>query len=283
MKQNAARRLVACSEGSALDDEIYSLLGDMTDKSLLAAGVIPWSSPVPVFGDPGESVVATVGLNPSNREFVDASGEELNGLTRRFPTLKSLGLRGWAQADGIQAARIGEACRTYFSANPYDLWFKALDKLIQGTGASFYPSRRKACHLDLVPFATLEKWTALSTLQRATLLKRSCQVLPRLLSSSRITTLVLNGATVVREVQNAFQFQLEATTMPSWRLKRDLGEDVQGIAYRGTITSIAGLPLDRDITVLGYNYNIQSSFGITREVRTEIARWIMDYAGDSGL
>jgi hypothetical protein len=55
-------------------------------------GVIPWSSPVPYFGSPSSAIIGTVGLNPSNREFVDSSGNELDGPARRFHTLNSLGL-----------------------------------------------------------------------------------------------------------------------------------------------------------------------------------------------
>ncbi len=155
MIQRTALRLAPPPQETSLQDEIYSLLRDMSDPGLMNAGIIPWSSPVPVFGDPAESIVATVGLNPSNREFVDQDGHELLDGARRFHTLKSLQLHSWAHANRKDAEKVTQACRSYFQTNPYDLWFKALDRLIQGTGASFYPSARAACHLDLVPFATV--------------------------------------------------------------------------------------------------------------------------------
>lgn len=263
---------------TTLDEHIFTLLGRLTDPNLLSAGVIPWSSPVPVFGNPQESIVATVGINPSNREFVDQAGNELESRERRFHTLRSLGLRSWSQAKFSHAVQVAEACRSYFSKNPYDTWFKALDRLIQGTNASFYPAPRKACHLDLIPFATAEKWTSLTTSQRNVLLRSSRTVLPALLSNSPIRLLVLNGATVVREVSNAFQIHLEPAAMRTWRLRRETGEHVPGIAYVGDISSIDGAELGRKIRVLGYNHNIQSSFGVTSLVRMEIARWIMNCA-----
>jgi hypothetical protein len=266
---------------STLDEEIGRLVRHIPDLALSGAGVIPWSCPVPVFGDPAESVIATVGLNPSNREFVDENGQELDGPARRFHTLKSLHLRSWSQATHQHVEQISESCRSYFARNPYDLWFKVLDRVIQGTGASFYPSPKKACHLDLVPFATGDKWTSLSTSQRSTLLKTARLCLPNLLASSQIQLLVLNGAAVVREMQNAFQIRLSETRMVGWRLMRESADAVPGVAYFGTTSSLAGIDLRRQIAILGYNHNLQSSFGVTRRVRTEIARWIMAHAIDT--
>ena len=59
-----------------------------------AAGleVIGWGCPVPFFGHLESAQLATVGINPSNREFVGIDGNELAGQDRRLPTLDSLGL-----------------------------------------------------------------------------------------------------------------------------------------------------------------------------------------------
>ena len=38
-----------------------------------------------------------------NREFVDVTGEELDGDSRRFPTLGSLGLRTWVTVERVAA------------------------------------------------------------------------------------------------------------------------------------------------------------------------------------
>ena len=73
---------------------MYSALTTLLDRLDSAdtqrAAVIRWGSPVPSFGDLTKSDVATLGLNPSNKEFVDNSGNELSGSERRFHTLKSL-------------------------------------------------------------------------------------------------------------------------------------------------------------------------------------------------
>ena len=94
--------------------------------------------------------VATVGINPSDKEFVNAL--EIVGHKRRFHTLKSLGISCWSEADDCHIQHILESCTKYFECdrNSYDRWFKPLDKIVAGTGASFYSS--DACHLDLVPY-----------------------------------------------------------------------------------------------------------------------------------
>src|SRR5256885_16941618 len=125
---------------------------DRPDRS--GTDVIRLGCPVPSFGDLSSSGVATLGLNPSNREFMDELGEELEGTFRRFHTLNSLGLASWSDVDSRHLRLILESCRTYFLGNPYDRWFKRLDQVVSGTQASFYDVSRQACHLDLIPYAT---------------------------------------------------------------------------------------------------------------------------------
>ena len=138
--------------------------------------------------------VATLGLNPSNREFVDCAGNELDGASRRFHTLSSLGLDAWRDVQPRHLALIAESCRCYFAVNPYDTWFKRLDNLLLDLNVWYYSTLFSACHLDLVPFATAEKWTALSRAQRQTLLDGTGDVLGALLRDSEIQVLILNGS-----------------------------------------------------------------------------------------
>ena len=173
----------------------------LSNLSLSEKCVIPWSCPVPSFGNIYESELATVGLNPSNREFVDREGKELNEADRRFHTLNSLGLRCWSDACIEQLSMIEESCTKYFLRNPYNKWFKDLDDLISGTSASYYTCSSAACHLDLIPYATACKWTDLSSQQRASLLNASADILGLLLRDSPVKLLVLNGKAVVDNLE----------------------------------------------------------------------------------
>lgn len=257
---------------------MYSALTTLIDRldkpEIAETGVISWGAPVPSFGNVATSVVATLGLNPSNREFVDESGRELDGPNRRFHTLQSLGLRSWEDTEARHLRMILDSCRNYFLCNPYDRWFKRLDDIVAGTGASFYDDSSTACHLDLVPYATSSKWTELTIHQRSTLLLFARDVLGILLRDSPIRMLLLNGSSVVEHFEKVTNVRLEPRQMQHWTLPRRTKPDVLGISYRGTVHSLCGVKLSQGILVLGYNHNIQSSFGVTSEVVLAIQEWV---------
>src|SRR5438105_3732714 len=120
-------------------------------------GVIPWGCPVPFFGNVSSACAATMGINPSDREFTSANGQELEGLDRRLPTLGSLGISQWSQVDASHLREIIDACTLYFRRNPYDRWFRALEQVLNPSDLTFYGSEPTACHVDLFSFATSPK------------------------------------------------------------------------------------------------------------------------------
>lgn len=261
---------------------IHTTLTTLVDRLEAAASsethIIRWGSPVPSFGNLSHARVATVGINPSNREFVDQSGNELEGAFRRFETLNSLGIDSWADADARHLAAIIECCCNYFARNPYDTWFRTLETVISAIGESFYGPDAGACHVDLVPYATEKKWTALSARQRSLLLRLSGDSLPRLLRDSGVSLLLLNGQTVVDTFQKCCGVSLRRQRMPAWSLLRDSGVDVGGVAYIGRVDHICDVPLARTILVLGYNHNLQSSYGVTKRIICRIRDWVADAA-----
>jgi hypothetical protein len=258
----------------ALRNELPNFLEQLDTLADCGVSVIPWSSPVLSFGDLSQASVATLGLNPSDREFVDPAGNELDGYERRFHTLRSLGLKRWRESSPPQLDLILNSCFSYFDKNPYDRWFKRLDYIISGTHASYYNRFFHACHLDLIPYATKTKWGELTQRERNKLVQVAGGSLAILLRESPIRLLVLNGNSVVRGFQALGGATLIAQAMPNWRLPRKTGADVPGISFEGRIEHFAGRPLAHPIGVLGFNHNIQSSFGVTKEVTGEIQDWI---------
>lgn len=253
---------------------LSTLVRRLDDLALQASGVIPWSCPIPVFGNIATSSIATLGINPSNREFVGARGQELEGSARRFQTLRSLGLQTWSAAEEGDLDRIEADCKLYFSRNPYDQWFRRLDALLTGLSASYYGVAANACHLDLIPYATTLKWTALGEPQKARLTKASGDSLAQLLIESRIELLILNGRSVVDGFEEVGHVRLTSRPMPGWTLPRKGGHGVAGIGFSGTIKEFAGVPLGRALVVLGFNHNLQSSFGVTGTAVGRIRDWI---------
>lgn len=254
--------------------EIKRLVRMLASGSLEGLGVIPWASPVMMFGRLGTSRVATLGLNPSNLEFVDARGAQLQDPLHRFETLSTLQLDSWADAAKVHIERVWSACDMYFSRRPYNGWFKPLDRVVNGLNVSYYDAWSPACHLDLVPFSTGQKWSSLAPGVKQGLLELGTKTLVMSIATSPVRVIVLNGAMVVRTFERALREPLEVTSMPSWTLRRDGTSPVQGFAYRGMVTELGGMDLGRELLVLGFNHNIQSSFGVTREAVTSISEWI---------
>lgn len=257
-----------------MHETLSKLISLMNSRELISSEIIEWGSPIPVFGEVKKSVIATLGLNPSNREFMTPDGTELTGKLRRFHSLSSLEIERWTDITDLHLEKIWKKCTGYFQENPYDGWFKSLDILISGTNSSYYSSLFPACHLDLVPYATHRKWANLSAGQKSTLLQVSGNALGEILRDSPIKAIVLNGRTVIETLTRISDVAFEVTTIPQWSLPRSNGKMVAGVAYRGSINNISGIELGRSIEVLGFNHNIQSSFGVTTQVRKSIQEWI---------
>jgi hypothetical protein len=252
------------------------LIGTMIERlaAYKQSEVMSWAAPVPSFGNLARSSIATLGINPSNREFVDEAGNELTQHERRFHTLRSLKLKKWGKAGPKETELILDSCDEYFFRNPYNGWFKKLDAIISTTGFSYYDRFFPACHIDLVPFATELKWGTLPSNQRKALLLDNADLLKKLIQGSSLQYLILNGQSVVSEFEVASGLHLKAETVEGWQLPRSTGQGVPGIGYTGICHSIAGKSLSRPITILGFNHNIQSSFGVTTSVVRNIAKWV---------
>src|SRR5688572_9008753 len=92
--------------------------------------VVPGSTPVVAFGDPGRAEVATLSINPSWAEFQDKAGQPLVGEKRRLADAISLGIHDFASCTDEQVRRIADDCFTYFERNPYWKWFGHLEKVL---------------------------------------------------------------------------------------------------------------------------------------------------------
>lgn len=255
---------------------MYSQISRLVDQIGTYAeshSLVGFACPVPFFGDINVAKVATVGINPSNREFVDKDGVELGARDRRLPTLSSLNLGSWEDASGADIRTIALGCRQYFEINPYRQWFDVLDRMLVAANVSYYGGPT-ACHLDLVAYSTSTKWGALEATVRDTLVRRGRLTIAELIRDSALDVLVLNGRSVINEFVQFANVSLSAREVPEWTLPRASGAGVRGIAYEGTISSIGNVLFDRSIRIVGYNHNLQSSFGVTSEVMRRIGEWV---------
>ena len=257
-----------------IKSELSSLIKKINNPNFIKSSIIPWGSPILSFGDIKKAKISTIGLNPSNLEFVDKYGNELDGTHRRFHTLNSLGISQWSDIKDEHLYKILKSCADYFSGNPYDFWFKKLDFILNGTSISYYSPSLQACHLDLIPYATSQKWADLTDQERLFLLDSTCDTLGIILRNSSIKLLILNGQSVVDNLQKISNVSLEKNKMVNWTLPRKANDGVEGYSYAGIIKSLGGVILKEEIKVIGYNHNIQSSFGVTKSVHSSIQKWI---------
>ena len=241
-------------------------LVDMVRREAPVAEVVPESTPVVAFGDPFAATVATLGINPSLREFLDG-GQLLDGPSRRLATLRSLRAESLGTLTDTQVLQIVEDCARYFDAdrNPYGQWFNPLDNLLRASvGASYY--KGSACHLDLVQWATNPTWGNLDRGTREVLLDEGLAHLRTLLTSGKTSLVLLNGRQVRTHVEAVGLVKLsDCGTMPMSHTTCSLyaGEG-DGVRY------------------VGWSTNLQSSFGVSNEFKSCLAAWVSSMAQQLG-
>ena len=217
--------------------------------------VLAGSTPVVAFGDPSLARIATLGLNPSDAEFV-MRGVELDGRERRFETLRSLRVPSLVDAPDSVVAAVVHRCNGYFFGNPYRGWFDRLDEILRTCGSSYYD--RTACHLDLSQWATSPKWGSIGRTAQDTLMRLDAPFLAQQLEHEGIETLLINGRAAINGFSRAFGSRLrEAGTVTDRSVRTQL--------------YISQLKHTR---VIAWSTNLQSSFGVTRELRAMLAQTV---------
>ena len=184
--------------------------------------VVWGSTPVVSFGDFTTAKVATLGINPSAKEFMDTSAsgttnELLPDGKKRLADYESLGLMSTDPYDddtaqyvlGAEGSKeIWEKCRDYFKGpNAYWSWFGDLENVL--SGASFSYKDSSACHLDVSPWATDPIFRELTKAQQQQLLLGESDFLEWQIAKSNIELVVINGATVFESLKTLPAFNLE--------------------------------------------------------------------------
>lgn len=160
------------------------------------------SLPVLFFGDLLRARVATIGLNPSHREYVDRHGVELEGAERRFETLTSLHAADRPCLTDEQCDRAIRTMRAYYRpGSPVYTWFRSLERVTCAMGFSY--SDGEVTHLDLSQEATRPTWSRLAQTSPAEFEALRSADLPFLrwqLEAFPLHTVICNGRTVTEEV-----------------------------------------------------------------------------------
>ena len=178
---------------------------------------VPSSLPLLFFGDIFTARVATVGLNPSDREYVwSRTGHLLSGREQRFATLASLGAADRASLTDVQCDAALGLMRAYFRPGrpAYWRWFSGLERVLHGLGASL--SDGSATHLDLVQEATHPTWSALPRDEHDRLLRTDLEFLEWQIRHFPLRVVICTSATVSLHMRH--RFQVSETAHGSLRL-----------------------------------------------------------------
>ena len=218
--------------------------------------VIKGSTPVISFGNATKARVATLGINPSKREFLNDRNEWLAEDSRRLATYISLGLKDITNASDEQVSDVISGCNNYFQQNPYKHWFDPLEKIIyESTGASYYDG--SACHLDLVQWATQPTWRNLPRNIKDGLIKSDREFLRLQLSNEKIKIVIINGGSVITQVQG---------------MGIDIKEDSQIALGKVNYKIFKG---HKDgVKYVGWSVNLQSSPGVSNLFKDQLTQQI---------
>lgn len=157
---------------------------------------MPGTLPILFFGDLFTAEVASVGLNPSDQEYVTKAGQMLAGSAQRFATLDSVAAEGRASLSDAQCDEAIEWMRGYYDEGKpvYGSRFNALSRVVEGFGASF--RARTAAHLDLVQESTSPVWSELSVGEKEALLARDLPFLEWEIRAFAPRAVICTGKTV---------------------------------------------------------------------------------------
>ena len=225
--------------------------------------IVPGSTPVVAFGDVRQAKVATLGWNPSKLEFLDGSGRLLDGSERRLETDASLKAKETPGNSASAVSEVFEGCNHYFQGSPYRRWFDVLEKVLKHVGASYYDG--SACHLDLVQWATDPVWGKLESDEKEALLKSDTPFLCQQLAQEGIRLLLLNGAGIMRAYDSLFGSHLRKVELLD-------GGRIQMFAVQAS----------SKLMVIGWNINLQSSFGVSNVEITAIGRRVAQLVNYNG-
>jgi len=223
---------------------------------------VPGTLPVLFFGDLPSAEVASVGLSPSDQEYLSKSGTMLAGPAQRFATLESLGGEDRVSLSDDQCAEAVEAMRNYYEpSKPVYGWFNALSRVLEGFGASF--GDRTAVHLDLVQESTSPVWSELGAAEREALLLQDLPFLEWEIRAFPPRAVICAGKTVSVNVRRQLDVEVEEEGTMA-RIKWWVGHaDVDG----------------RRVGFGGWNYPLARATGLGREGEKALGQLLAERLG----
>lgn len=228
-----------------------------------SASTVPGTLPVLFFGDLFKAEVATVGLNPSDQEYLSKDGALLASAAQRFATLHSLRAEGRPSLSDDQCAEAVEWMRDYYEEGKpvYGSWFNSLSRVVEGFGASF--RNRSSAHLDLIQESTSPVWSELDRADREALLKQDLPFLEWEVRAFPLRAVICTGKTVSVHVRRQLGVPVEEEGTMA-RIKWWVGHaDVDG----------------RRVGLGGWNLPLARPTGLGRDGETALGKLLANKLG----
>ena len=225
--------------------------------------VVSQSIPVLFFGNIETATIATFGINPSKREFLDKNDALLPVSEKRFIDRSILGVSDNEMLTTEDARKVYKSLLEYFddSKHPYGKWFNVLDSIFKGFKFSYYSG--SLIHLDIYPWATNPTWNSLFANERKKMIENGKKCLDIVLESSKISAIYING----RSAMNHFEDNIcKMKSIENFQVERLSYELKQG-NYKGK-------------RIIGWSTNLQSSYGVSTEFILSLEGKVKKIIGD---
>jgi hypothetical protein len=189
------------------------LLGRIMTANPRDSFIVERSFPITHFGHLEKARVATIGINPSVREFFDGRKTPtlLDDDHKRVLDRDSIGIRDHEVPSIDDALKVLASYNGYFETPNYYSWFKAMQKWALDPLAVSYVEGTVA-HLDLVQWATKPVWGGIESKDvREQLVLSDSRFLSEQIRMSRPELVLFNGSTVVNTLKKFGHFVEEQT------------------------------------------------------------------------
>lgn len=169
--------------------------------------IMEQSIPVPFFGDIENAHIATISINPSNREFENDKGTFLSGSDKRFTDRELLGVKDTDFLSDRQSEEVYASLMNYFHKNPYYKgWFRTLDNYAGSILGGSYDDGTMV-HLDIYPWATKQKWNNLSVSEKKNALQKY-NLLKKILLNRNFKYIYINGKQTKEQMEKYFDITI---------------------------------------------------------------------------
>jgi hypothetical protein len=219
--------------------------------------ITPRSTPVIWFGNYDKSIVCTISLNPSDKEFYKQPKKQkeyvrpenlLKGDEERLCSRDLLNKNDNEQLSDDDIKIVKNYCNNYFkNKNYYREWFDSLnDFLIEFGNYSYFDD--SCVHLDIVQWATTPKWDGIDFDIKQKHLNNDLKIIKYLIDNKDFKIIFLNGRSVLDIISEYLMINLDKKNI----LYKNINDEERNInIYTG---------IYNNTKIIGWNKYFQRAF-----------------------